>query len=73
MSDPWDRIREHEDGLLYDSFYCAPRGSYGHPDIDQGPRHANDGLLDRAREALSFGNNGRFERLVACVSKMFNW
>ena len=31
MSDPWDRIREHEDGLRYDDFYCAPHGTYGHP------------------------------------------
>ena len=71
MGDPWDRIREHEDGLRDDSFYCAAHGTYGHPDIVQGPRHASDGLLDRARQALSWGADTRFGGLVARCSRLF--
>jgi hypothetical protein len=66
MSDSWDRIREHEDGLRYDSFYVAPPGSYSRPDMNQGERTASADLIERARAALTFScGDGRLERLVA--------
>jgi hypothetical protein len=46
-------IREQIDGYRYDSFYVAPPGTFGRPDLDQGQRKPNEGWLERAREALS--------------------
>jgi hypothetical protein len=68
----WDRIREHEDGLRYDDFYCAPRGSYGHPLVDPGERTASSDLIERARAALSWSSDARFSRLVARFSGLFD-
>jgi hypothetical protein len=68
-----DRIREHEDGLVYDDFYCAPRGSYGHPDVDPGERQPVEGWLERGRIALTFtGPDTRFERLVSRFSRFMS-
>jgi hypothetical protein len=66
-------IREQLDGYRYDSFDVAPPGTYGHPDVDAGPRPPNEGWLDRAREALSFGSNNRFEILARRVDRLFHW
>ena len=47
-------------------FMVAPDGTYGHPSIDQGPRHLGEGTIDRARAALTFGpRDHRFANLVA--------
>ena len=62
----WGRD-EYEAKFLeaYRDFMVAPDGTYGHPSRDQGPRELSDGALERARAMMTWGSNGRFERLVA--------
>ena len=49
----------------------APDGTFGHPSLDQGPRHLSDGNAeDRTRAALSWGNDARFLGLVARFSRL---
>jgi hypothetical protein len=57
----------------YDDFYVCPPGTYGHPDVDPGPRQPNEGWLERAREALSFGSNSHFEMLARRIDQLFRW
>ncbi len=66
-------IREQIDGYRYDSFYVVPPGTFGRPDLDQGPRQPNERWLERAREALNFGSDHRFEMLASRFSRMFEW
>jgi hypothetical protein len=65
------RPAQQVDGF-YDSFAVCPRGSYGHPSIDQGPREAREGWYERAVEALTFPDT-RFEMLARRVDQLFRW
>jgi hypothetical protein len=56
-----------------DPWYSAgPQGTWGRGD-SQEQREAAPDLLDRAREALSFGSNRRFEMLARRVDQLFRW
>ena len=69
----WGRESYEENSLeAHRDFMVAPDGTYGHPSIDRGPRHASDGLIERARAALRWGNDTRFSGLVARFSRLFN-
>jgi hypothetical protein len=58
----------------YVPFRIAEPGSYGHPDVDPGPRTAEDtAKLIEARAAFQFGSDIRFRGLVGRVSRMFDW
>ena len=63
------RPSRHDDGF-YDDFAIAPPGTFGRPDIDQGPRQPSEGWLDRARAVLSFGSDTRFRGLVARFQRL---
>jgi hypothetical protein len=78
MSDSYDfrrstGMRLRDEGLVYDDFYVAPPGTYNHPALPQIPREASDGLFERARAALSFGSNSRFEMIARRVDQLFRW
>ena len=73
MSDPWDRIQEHESGLRYDSFYVAPPGTFSRPDMKWPDRTAIPDLFERAREPFSWGNNHKFEALVSKFSRLMRF
>ena len=50
----------------YRDFMVAPDGTYGRPDLDQGPRDLSEGAIERARAALTFGpRDHRFANWVA--------
>lgn len=77
MSDPDDfrrstgmRLRE-DSPVPYDDFYCAPRGTYGHPSIII-EREPAEGWLERAREALA-NPDRRFEMLARRIDQLFRW
>ena len=57
------RPRMQPNGYFYDDLYCARRGEHGHPSIVI-EREPTEGWLSRAREALSFGSDRRFEMIV---------
>jgi hypothetical protein len=65
-------IREQSDGYRYDSFDVAPPGTFGHPDVDPGPRQPNEGWLERAMEAPT-NPDRRFEMLARRVDQQFRW
>lgn len=79
MSDPHDFRRStgmqlRDEGLIYDDFYVAPPGTYGHPDADPGKRTASPDLIENAREALTFTRpDSRFANLVSRFSRLFEW
>jgi hypothetical protein len=75
MSARQDRGRPTQqiDGF-YDSFAVCPRGTYGHPNVDPGPRTASPDLMERAMEAYAFTRpDTRFANLVSRFSRMFDW
>jgi hypothetical protein len=80
MSDPPDfrrstgmRLRE-DSPVPYDDFYCAPRGTYGHPNVDPGPRTASPDLIERAMAAYQFTRpDTRFANLVSRFPRMLEW
>ena len=67
------RPTQQIDGF-YNSFAICPRGSYGHPDVDPGPRTASPDLVERAIAAYQFTRpDTRFANLVSRFSRMFEW
>lgn len=49
---------------------AGPPGSWGRPDLDQEPRKASDGWLERAHAALNNGSNSRFEMLARRMDRL---
>ena len=71
----WGRDELEENSLeAHRDFMIAPDGTYGHPSINQGPRQASDGLIDRARAALTFSRgDGRFEMLMSRFARRMRY
>ena len=66
------RPTEQVDGF-YNSFSICPPGTFGHPDVFAGERQPSEGWLERAREALSFGSNSRFEMIARSIDQILRW
>jgi hypothetical protein len=60
-------------GLVYDDFYVAPPGTFGHPDIHPGQRAPREGWFERGREALSFGSDTSFHNLAMRFRRLMSW
>ena len=59
-----------------DPWYSAgPPGSWGRPDIDQGPRKAPDGLLERAMDVYGSltRSDARFINLARRFNQFLKW
>jgi hypothetical protein len=68
------RPRLQPDGYFYDDFYVCPPGTYGHPNVDPGPRSGNRDLIERAMEAYTFTlPDTRFANLASRFSRVFEW
>jgi hypothetical protein len=59
---------------FYDSFAVCPRGTYGHPNVDPGPRTASPDLIERAMAAYQFTRpDTQFIRLVNRFTRFMSW
>ena len=68
----WGRDEYEENSLeAHRDFMIARDGTFGRPDLDQGPRELSENALERARAAMTFGpRDHRFANLVNLFSRM---
>jgi hypothetical protein len=70
----WGRDSYEENSLeAYRDFMVAREGTYGRPDLDQGPRNMSAGAIERARAMMTWGSDSRLRSLAAQFNKFLKW